>query len=93
MRYKNIEFRRAGTADSNGCVTENRSPEIVAWMQRNDKETCYTICWFQQCKEYWYIRTIGDRFTEYEDSEALMHLAKYSLRILNTEKQFNETAF
>ena len=90
MRYKNLEFRRAGTPDSNGYVTEGRSPEIIAWMQSGEKETCYTICWFQQSKEDWYIQTIGGRFTEYEDSEALMHLAKYSLRILNTEKEFNE---
>ena len=90
MRYKNIEFRRAGVADSNGHVTESRDPEIIAWMQRAEKKTCYTICWFREGREGWDIETVGNRFTEYEDTEALMHLAKYALRILDTEKEFSE---
>lgn len=90
MRYNNVEFRRADVPDSNGHVTKNQSPEIVAWMKRDEKETCYTICWFQQDKESWYIKTVGTRFTEYEDPFALMHVAKYALRVLNTEMQFNE---
>ena len=95
MRHKNVEFRRAGIPDSNGHVTKNRSPEIVAWMPTGDptygkKEVCYTLCWFQQDKESWYIKTVGTSFTEYEDIEVLMNLAKYSLRILNAEKQFSE---
>jgi len=97
MRYKNVEFRRAGVADSNGYTIETsseRPAEIVAWQtSSNGKESCYTLCWIKEDKEGWYIETIGNRFTEYgvcEDSEALMHVARYALRILDTEKEFNE---
>jgi O-acetylhomoserine/O-acetylserine sulfhydrylase-like pyridoxal-dependent enzyme len=91
MRYKNVEFRRAGVADSNGyTVSSDRSAEIVGWMDNNGKESCYTLCWIKEDKEGFYIETIGNRFTEYEDIEALMHVAKYALRILDTEKEFKE---
>jgi len=94
MRYKNVEFRRAGVADSNGYTIEissERPAEIVAWQtSSNGKESCYTLCWIKEGKEDWYIETIGNRFTEYEDNEALMHVARYALRILDTEKEFRE---
>ena len=94
MRYKNVEFRRAGVADSNGYTIETlseRPAEIVAWQaSSNGNESCYTLCWIKEDKEGWYIETIGNRFTEYEDSEALMHVARYALRILDTEKEFRE---
>ena len=95
MRYKNVEFRRAGVADSNGyTVSSERPPEIVAWQtSSNGEESCYTLCRFKEDKEGWYIETIGCRFTEYgvcEDGEALMHVARYALRILDTEKEFKE---
>tara|TARA_E500000178_G_scaffold284540_1_gene285833 strand:- start:63542 stop:63832 length:291 start_codon:yes stop_codon:yes gene_type:complete len=94
MRYKNVEFRRAGVADSNGYTIETsseRPAEIVAWQtSSNGKESCYTLCWIKEDKEGWYIETVGNRFTEYEDSEALMHVAKYALRSLNLEKEFRE---
>ena len=98
MRYKNVEFRRAGVADSNGYTIKTSWPrserpaEIVAWQTSTSdgKESCYTICWLKEHKEDWYIETIGNRFTEYEDSEALMHVARYALRILDTEKDFYE---
>ena len=100
MRYKNVEFRRAGVADSNGYTIESsseRPAEIVAWQtSSNGKETCYTICWLKEDKEGWYIETIGNRFTEYgvcEDGEALMHVARYALRILDTEKAFKEGCY
>jgi O-acetylhomoserine/O-acetylserine sulfhydrylase-like pyridoxal-dependent enzyme len=91
MRYKNVEFRRPSVADSNGyTVSSDRSAEIVGWMDNNGKESCYTLCWIKEDKEGFYIETIGNRFTEYEDIEALMHVAKYALRILDTEKEFKE---
>ena len=97
MRYKNVEFRRAGIADSNGYTIERsseRPAEIIAWQtSSNGKESCYTICWLKEDKEGWYIETIGNRFTEYEDSEALMHVARYALRILDTEKAFKEGCY
>ena len=93
MRYKNVEFRRAGVADSNGYTIETsseRPAEIIGWMDNNGKESCYTLCWLKEGKEEFHIETIGSRFTEYEDIDALMHVAKYALRILNTEKEFKE---
>ena len=92
MRYKNVEFRRAGN-DYEPAGT--RPAEIVAWQEApeksfNRKETCYTLCWFKEDKEGYYIETIGNRFTEYEDTEALMHVAKYALRALDNEKHFKE---
>ena len=92
MRYKNIEFRRSGIPDSNGYTCSERDPEIIAWMHRDGdkKGTCYTICWFREGNESWNISTVGNRFTEYEDTEALMHVTKYALRILDTEKEFLE---
>ena len=98
MRYKNVEFRRPGATDSNGyTVSSDRSAEIVAWQtSSNGKESCYTLCWIKEDKEGWYIETIGNRFTEYgvcEDGEALMHVARYALRILDTEKAFKEGCY
>ena len=94
MRYKNVEFRRAGVADSNGYTIESsskRPAEIVSWQtSSNGKESCCTLCWIKEGREGWYIETIGNRFTEYEDIDALMHVAKYTLRILDTEKEFKE---
>ena len=92
MRYKNVEFRQAGATDSNGyTVSSDRSAEIVAWQTScNGKESCYTLCWIKEDDEGWYIETIGNQFTEYEDTEALMHVARYALRILDTEKEFKE---
>ena len=77
MRYKNVEFRQPGIADSNGYTpSSNRPADIVAWQtSSNGKESCYTLCWIKEDKEGWYIETIGNRFTEYgvcEDDEALM---------------------
>lgn len=99
MRYKNVEFRRAGVADSNGCAAPTlgvQNPaEIVAWMGDDwlEEEKCFTICWIKEGFEGWYIETVGDRFTEYEDIEALMHVAKYALRALNIEKDFKEKCY
>ena len=95
MRYKNIEFRRSEIKDSNGYIIDKglRHPEIVAWSKSkgdNVKEYCYTLCWFKEDKDDWHIETIGNRFTENDDLEAVMHVAKYALRILNTEKEFYE---
>lgn len=85
MRLRNVAFRQNITA-------EKRSPEIVVWQysERLEKETCYTIAWLKEDKESWYIETIGTRFTEEEDMAAVIHVAKYALRSLNLEKEFNE---
>jgi hypothetical protein len=95
MRYKNVEFRQPSIADSNGYTPSSERPaEIVAWQtSSNGEESCYTLCWLKEDKEGFYIKTIGNRFTEYEDTEAVMHVAKYALRILDTEKAFKEGCY
>jgi hypothetical protein len=100
MRYKNVEFRRAriqtwqDESGNGNHASSERPAEIVAWQtSSNGKESCYTLCWLKEDKEGWYIETIGNRFTEYgvcEDDESLMHVARYALRILDTEKEFKE---
>jgi len=83
MRYKNVEFRPG---------TEKRRAEIVAWTlcEIIDKETCFTLCWIMADREGYYMKTIGDRYVEYEDMEALNHVAKYALRSLNVQHEFEE---
>jgi hypothetical protein len=83
MRYNNVEFRPA---------TENRDAEIIAWnySESLDKETCFTLCWIKADSEGYYMKTIGDRYVEYEDMEALTHVAKYALRSLNIQLEFEE---
>lgn len=83
MRYKNVEFRP---------VKEGRDAEIVAWTlcEFVGDETCITLCWIKADKEGYYIETIGDRYVEFEDMEALNHVAKYALRSLNVQFEFEE---
>lgn len=96
MRYKNVEFRQAvvqtwqDESGNGNHASSERPAEIIGWMDNNGKESCYTLCWIKEDKEGFYIETIGNRFTEYEDIEAVMHVAKYALRILDTEKEFKE---
>ena len=96
MRYKNVEFRQSGVKDSNGYATDaDRHSEIIAWnyIEDYDKETCYTICWLKSDKEGYYMKTVGDRYVEYEDMEALNHVAKYALRSLNVQFEFEERQY
>jgi len=86
MRYKNVEFRPAA---------ENRSAEIVAWTYSEslDRETCITLCWIEADSEGYYMKTVGNRYVEYEDMEVLNHVAKYALRSLNVEFEFKEQQY
>ena len=83
MRYNDVEFKPA---------TENRHAEVVAWnySESFEKETCITICWLKSNKEGYYMETVGDRYVEYEDMEALNHVAKYAMRSLNVQLEFEE---
>ena len=83
MRYNNVEFRPA---------TENRRAEIVAWnySESLDRETCFTLCWIKADSDSYYMETVGNRYVEYEDMEALNHVAKYALRSLNIQLEFEE---
>ena len=86
MRYKNVEFRPA---------TEQRDAEIVAWTysEELDKETCFTLCWIKADSEGYYMKTVGNRYVEFEDMEALNHVAKYALRSLNVQFEFEERQY
>ena len=86
MRYNNVEFRPA---------TEQRDAEIVAWTYNEelDKEACITLCWIKADSEGYYMKTVGNRYVEYEDMEALNHVAKYALRSLNVQFEFEERQY
>jgi hypothetical protein len=73
MRFRDIEFRWSK------C---NNKYELVKWNQRNGsaEETCYVLAFFDKEKEYYSMRTIGDRF--FEDKDAFV-VAKYGLEFLN----------
>jgi 6-phosphogluconate dehydrogenase len=86
MRYNDVEFRPAA---------ENRSAEIVAWTYSEslDRETCITLCWINADSEGYYMKTVGNRYVEYEDMIALNHVAKYALRSLNVQLEFEERQY
>ena len=93
MRYKNIELRQHGVPDSHGhTISDDRPNEIISWTYDEvaDKEWCITICWLKRDKESYYIETIGDRYTEHEDMEALNHVAKFAIRVLNAHLEFEK---
>ena len=86
MRYNNVEFRPA---------TEERDAEIVSWTYSESlvRETCITLCWIEANSEGYYMRTVGNRYVEFEDMEVLNHVAKYALRSLNVEFEFKERQY
>jgi hypothetical protein len=96
MRYKNVELRQQGVPDSHEyIIAEDRPNEIVSWTydENSGKEYCITICWLKRDKEGYYMETVGNRYVEYEDMEALNHVAKYSLRVLNTHFEFETNRY
>ena len=96
MRYNNVEFRQHGVKDSHGyTIDEDRHSEIIAWSYSESlgKETCITICWLKSDREGYYMKTVGNRYVEYEDMEVLNHVAKYALRSLNVEFEFKERQY
>jgi len=83
MRYNQVEFRPA---------TVDREAEIVAWIYNKelDKEACITLCWIKEDYEGYYMKTVGNRYVEYDDMEALNHVAKYAMKSLNVQFEFKE---
>jgi pyruvoyl-dependent arginine decarboxylase (PvlArgDC) len=83
MRYKNVEFRPA---------RDMRHAEIVAcvYAESTDTENYITLCWLKGSCEGYYMETIGNRYVEYEDMETLNHVAKYAMRSLNVQFEFEE---
>ena len=86
MRYNDVEFRPA---------TAKGRAEIVAWTYSEslDRETCITLCWVMGDSEGYHMETVGDRYVEYEDMIALNHVAKYALRSLNVQLEFEERQY
>lgn len=72
MRFRDIEFRWSKI---------NNKYELIKWCKDStDKEFCYVIAFFDETKEGYDMRTVGDRF--FEDKDAWF-VGKYGLEFLN----------
>jgi len=79
MRFRKVEFRWS---------KYNNKYELVRWYEDSiDKEMCYTIAVFDQNKEGYDMRTIGNRF--FEDKDAWV-VGKYGLEFLNAIFQIEQ---
>lgn len=72
MRFRDIEFR--------WCKINNKY-ELVKWYKDcNQKELCYVLAFFDETKEGYDMRTVGDRF--FEDKDAWI-VGKHAIQFLN----------
>ncbi len=72
MRFRDVEFRWSK------C---NNKYELVKWYKdSNDKELCYVVAFFDETKEGYDLRTVGDRFFEDKDS---FIVGKHAIEFLN----------
>jgi hypothetical protein len=76
MRFRNIEFRWS---------TYNKKHELVKWYKTKvdgceERNYCYVIAFFDEHKEGYDMRTVGDRF--FEDKEAWV-VGKHAIEFLN----------
>ena len=72
MRFRDIEFRWSKI---------NNKYELVKWYKDCiDKELCYVIAFFDETKEGYDMRTVGNRF--FEDKDAFI-VGKYAIEFLN----------
>ena len=72
MRFRNVEFLWSKT---------NNKYELVKWYKdSNDKEMCYVLAFFDETKEGYDMRTVGDRF--FEDKDAFI-VGKHAIEFLN----------
>jgi hypothetical protein len=76
MRFRNIEFRWS---------TYNKKHELVKWYKTKvdgcvERNYCYVIAFFDEHKEGYDMRTIGDRF--FEDKDAWV-VGKHAIEFLN----------
>ena len=83
MRFRNIEFRWSDA---------NKKHELVKWNTPTEDSffkdpTCYVIAFFDQTKEGYDMRTIGNRF--FEDKDAWV-VGKYALEFLNAIFQIEQ---
>jgi len=85
MRLRNVEFR--------WCKI-NQKHELIRWQKYfcrqtyNEKDTCYTIAFFDKTNEGYDMRTVGDRF--FADIDAWI-VGKHAIAFLNdTLKQLED---
>ena len=72
MRFRKVEFRWS---------KYNNKYELVRWYEDSlDKEYCYVIAFFDETKEGYDMRTVGDRF--FEDKDAWI-VGKHAIEFLN----------
>jgi len=76
MRFRNIQFRWS---------TCNKKYELVKWYLAEvdgceEREYCYVVAFFDEHKEGWDMRTVGDRF--FEDKDAWV-VGKHAIEFLN----------
>ena len=72
MRFRDTEFRWSK------C---NNKYELVKWYKDcNQKELCYVLAFFDETKEGYDMRTVGDRF--FEDKDAFI-VGKHAIEFLN----------
>ena len=72
MRFRKVEFRWS---------KYNNKYELVRWYEDSlDKECCYVIAFFDEGKEGYDMRTVGDRF--FEDKDAWI-VGKHAIEFLN----------
>ena len=72
MRFRKVEFRWS---------KYNNKYELVRWYEDSlDKEYCYVIAFFDEGKEGYDMRTVGDRF--FEDKDAWI-VGKHAIEFLN----------
>ena len=72
MRFRDTEFR---------WCEFNKKYELVKWYKDcNQKELCYVLAFFDETKEGYDMRTVGDRF--FEDKDAFI-VGKHAIEFLN----------
>ena len=76
MRFRDIEFRWS---------TYNKKHELVKWYKTKvdgceERNYCYVIAFFDEHKEGYDMRTVGDRF--FEDKDAWV-VGKHAIEFLN----------
>ena len=71
MRFRDIEFRWSKI---------NNKYELVKWYKHNENDFCYTLAFFDETKEGYDMRTVGNRF--FEDKDAFI-VGKHAIEFLN----------
>lgn len=82
-RIGNLEFRR---------LREGRPAEIVRWCINGDgTEYCYTLLWYQQGGEGFYVEFVGRRPFDEGIDDTLWALMQYGQDVLDAEFKLEET--